>query len=96
MPYFRSHPNGHESYNDEEDNAAAAITMSVEESDDCFVAGFLRPLYRPDSETDRNRSSNPAPESSNPSGATIVEGPNGYRQIYNTESIKDFLKPTGS
>lgn len=32
--------------------------------------------------------------SSNPGGATIVEGPYGYRVIYSTESVMDFLEAT--
>ncbi len=66
--FVESHPNGHEDFDDEP--AMALRSMLIEEEEEHFIAGFLRPL-RPVEQMEAHRRSNPDDEGSNPSGATI-------------------------
>ena len=66
--YFRPHPNGHEGATGMD--AYTLASMDIQEEDDCFVAGFLRPLQLPVARMDAQQSSNLPDEGSNPSGET--------------------------
>ena len=81
MPFFPAHPNGHERRDIVDELSSSQETMTIEEEDDCFVAGFLRPLMvesprsfeRPEAEMEPQQSSNLTDVGSSPTGATTLD-----------------------
>lgn len=99
MPYFRPHPNGHEFSGDWDETKQQ--TMTIQEEDDCFVAGFLRPLDRPEAEMEPQRSSNPTDVGSSPTGATTspdygIEADDPFTVADRLEALENEGGSTGS